>query len=354
MIFNRQIFPMLKIDKINIFKNNKYSFGIEYSINQLSTQSESKVREMLEFVENRIQIVFVVLHSDTESYLSQFQNNNIRHKTLKEFKVKNKHFVKEVSLGDFVRKSELSKIKSKGSNIERLMKFSGLDLIEIPPFTEQQEKMIKDMHLLAFLTYCNPEFAVTKYLHTKNSSLEYEPLFISGPTGLIPATEKQSFYTRSTQDLDRLVPYVGPAHYHGPSNPAPNGYIGWMSGHEKGQMGPPLTIRTVRNYKLVVEDDIYEFKDRLNDFEVEKTFSNDSTGTGLIKKTRSLTNFSKLIPKLQIQKKKASISIETIEKDQRSFFHGYGNDTFHISTSQASEEGKYHEKKYNNYLCHRF
>ena len=41
--------------------------------------------------------------------------------------------------------------------------------------------------------------------------------------------------------------WLGEVHYHGPENPGPNGYIGYMGGHESGDMGPYLTPSTVLN-----------------------------------------------------------------------------------------------------------
>ena len=62
----------------------------------------------------------------------------------------------------------------------------------------------------------------------------------------------------STGTVNRVVTetYSGPVHYHDSENPGPDGYIGWMAGHDPGEMGPQLQERQVRNRK-VISDSYY-------------------------------------------------------------------------------------------------
>ncbi len=80
--------------------------------------------------------------------------------------------------------------------------------------------------------------------------------YVTGRTLLRPPVQREIFYV---QDEDpnysriNLRPYSGPAHYHGPSLPAPSGYVGWMAGHMSDAMGPKLSVRSVPNHKVLVD-----------------------------------------------------------------------------------------------------
>ena len=66
-------------------------------------------------------------------------------------------------------------------------------------------------------------------------------------------SSNQMFYS----DTDNSV-WTGPVHYHGPQNPGPNGYVGYMAGEGGNDMGPTLTVKSVSNNII---QDFRKYKD---------------------------------------------------------------------------------------------
>jgi hypothetical protein len=86
-----------------------------------------------------------------------------------------------------------------------------------------------------------------------------------GEPVLGPPKYRKSFFVDDINFPDiNLMPYNGPAHYHSENNPGPRGYrdqvlsprtkrrgyVGWMGGHEKGEMGPRLRVSESLNQKI--------------------------------------------------------------------------------------------------------
>ncbi|HAI37942.1 MAG TPA: hypothetical protein DCM40_07360, partial [Maribacter sp.] len=62
--------------------------------------------------------------------------------------------------------------------------------------------------------------------------------------------------SRVYKDRETNQPYYGPVHYHGPSTPGPNGYVGYMAGYPGTDMGPRLRsidipVRKIQDFRLV-------------------------------------------------------------------------------------------------------
>lgn len=82
----------------------------------------------------------------------------------------------------------------------------------------------------------------------------------------------QTFYTtefnaagsaKPLSEIPNPVIWTGPVHYHGPQNPGPNGYVGYMAGTQD-DMGVPLISQTVFNgiiqdYREIIEIDKIDF-----------------------------------------------------------------------------------------------
>ena len=96
---------------------------------------------------------------------------------------------------------------------------------------------------------------------SRGGNLVYDTLLKRGATNKleVPLFRNTFYVNEQTDQGVSLEPYYGPVHYHDSSNPGPGGYIGWMAGHEGGQMGPRLETREIRNYKVV--SSIYDVED---------------------------------------------------------------------------------------------
>ena len=60
------------------------------------------------------------------------------------------------------------------------------------------------------------------------------------------------------KDYSTFSVWTGPVHYHGPQNPGPNGYIGYMAGESGNDMGPTLTAVAMSNNII---QDFRKYKD---------------------------------------------------------------------------------------------
>ena len=352
MLYNKQLLPLVTIKKVSVFKNNKFSYGVDFSLSRFSQETSEDFKNQIKNITDKLKIVFVVLHSETERYLAGFQSDALRHKALMEFKRDHSSFVKEISFTDFIQKSDSNTLNTAGSTTHQIQEFTGTEIIETEALSPRVENNINNVHLLSFLITQETERPPSKYVYTKGSNLEYE-LVLTRTTEnlLVPATLRKAFFIKSTIDPKIQKPYVGPAHYHDQSNPGPNGYIGWMAGHPKQQMGPPLEVREVSNYKITIEDDFFSYKAKIEKPEIPKTFSQATQGSGLIKHIKKEMNFSRVITKQEIKKQISIAAKSSLEKEGKSFFLGFGNKTLHLaSISQESNVPMSNSDiKHNNY-----
>ncbi len=86
------------------------------------------------------------------------------------------------------------------------------------------------------------------------------------------------YYFNATEDNAGEV-WHGPVHYHGPENPGPNGYIGYMAGTGGNDMGPELVRVTVPNGTLQDFREVVEVEKLIYDY---SKFSNYWTGDELL------------------------------------------------------------------------
>jgi hypothetical protein len=129
-----------------------------------------------------------------------------------------------------------------------------IDLLNNPVGDDAEE-----LNILAFsqvdLLKMKEDFGlrVVRPLAEIGSELIYENCLVRSERGqrsngylIVPET-RNIFFTAEG------IPYSGPAHYHSANNPGPNGYVGWMSGPEQGDMRDRelLSVREINNTKVV-------------------------------------------------------------------------------------------------------
>lgn len=129
-----------------------------------------------------------------------------------------------------------------------------IDLLN-DPFGEEAE----ELNILAFsqvdLQKMKEDFGLrtVRPLAQIGSELTYENCLVRSTIGQDANGQFVVPETRSIFFTVEGFPYSGPAHYHSAQNPGPNGYIGWMSGPNQGDMRDRqiLTVREVSNNKVV-------------------------------------------------------------------------------------------------------
>lgn len=172
-------------------------------------------------------------------------------------------------------------------------------------------------------------------------NMVYDLLLQKNDAGkLITPTELEAFFTEiEIQEKDsfnnpisslKQVPYYGPYHYHGESNPGPNGYIGWMAGHADGEMGAKL-IRRMVNYNKVIAKNFLNtegFNSGYNGY-VDYNFStsqnlvsaDSTTGDLLLQNLNSITNFlNEIENSSQRQEKIKNLSLASFKKKVSNLF----------------------------------
>jgi len=140
--------------------------------------------------------------------------------------------------------------------------------LDVPNYSKTENENI---HLISFFHLdvegymqqnninSNPE--EIESLDSIGGSLVYDHLLKKENNRLIIPSFRNIYFIETERNIETpsgtvnrtmIDAYSGPVHYHGPDNPGPNGYLGWMAGPPNhGQMGPPLQQRQVRNYKVI-------------------------------------------------------------------------------------------------------
>lgn len=342
--------PLVVIDKVKVGKSQNYSFEMSLSLSQITNLTREEYLDVLSGFSN-VNIVSVILKTNTEQFLPGFLETYSRPKTLQQFKVKNKDYVSEISVSEFIKTARQISKNSSTNSTQRLEKFSGTRTIEIPALSDLEESRVNNMHLLVFLQTQKSGKIVPEYMITEHSSTEYELILSRLSNGeLTPASKRSVFYATSLKNPDKMVPYTGAAHYHSQDNPGPDGYVGWMASHADGSMGQKLTVREVDNYKIINEKSLDQFNNGKAKTPLVKDFSSDATGTGLLIHAKSKLDFSKGVSKIRANTEIAASSLAVLEKQNKSFFMGLGNQTVHMNiAANSSNLQDYKKAKYDNY-----
>ena len=145
MLYNKQLLPLVTIKKVSVFKNNKFSYGVDFSLSRFSQETSEDFKNQIKNITDKLKIVFVVLHSETERYLAGFQSDALRHKALMEFKRDHSSFVKEISFTDFIQKSDSNTLNTAGSTTHQIQEFTGTEIIETEALSPRVENNINNV-----------------------------------------------------------------------------------------------------------------------------------------------------------------------------------------------------------------
>ena len=100
------------------------------------------------------------------------------------------------------------------------------------------------------------------------------------------------FYSNSDTDNVGEV-WHGSVHYHGPENPGPNGYVGYMAGANGTSMGPELQKATVPNSTLQDFREVIEVEKLIYDYSKFSSYwSSDELLINLLEKSNSTSLIS--------------------------------------------------------------
>ena len=345
MIYNRQNLPLINISKVKISRNPELNFNIDFNLSERSVQSIEDYKKTYEDLTGA-NIVFLILTTKTEDFLPGLQNVRTRHLALTEFINTNKKFVKEVPIAEVIKNGQTLKKEYVKKSIEKLLFTAGTQTFSINNLSEKEESEIKNVHLLSFIQLKNTSSDLETYIMTDGSDIQYELLLTQTANGLLPPAKRNAFFAKSNIDPNRSLPYNGPAHYHTSENPGPNGYVGWMAGHNPGQMGQELLVREIDNYKVVSDDLISQKKESKPIVEIPKSFSSSAVGTGLIKHDFKKSN---TLSKAEITASLLKASKTVLEKNKKSFFYSLGDKTMSIISSiPTNQQSSYSKSKYNN------
>ena len=149
-----------------------------------------------------------------------------------------------------------------------------------PPVSIRYEDLsTQNLHLVCFIDL---DLTGARPPHAANNNINYDLLLTRDTdTGRLDVPKEiSSYYINDPSNSSQIVPYHGPVHYHGPNNPAPDGYIGWMAGHADGEMGSKLeTVRTP-NYKIT--SDLKVFEDQITNSNTGQSTSGPSWSSDML------------------------------------------------------------------------
>ena len=255
MIYQDDIFPILTTSRITVSELDSSKIKVEFLLKSRENQSLSSWGSSEEYSQY-MRIHFFILDDLAASSLPLLINPASRYETMKELSRTAPHT--SLPFSEALRDEFFVSTPASDMSSDYYHDIYGEVFINTPRYMETDNEKI---HLISFI-----HLDVQRYMEDQGISLPasgQNPLQAIG-SGLVydlllERGEEQRlqvpifreiFYTKGSMDS-----YTGPVHYHGPENPSPSGYVGWMAGHGPGSMGPELASRRVRNYKVV--SDVY-------------------------------------------------------------------------------------------------
>jgi len=254
MKYNSNLFPAVQTKRVHVSSDtNKvditillYNQGDQISFNSFSQSS---------FVDKSF-LYMVLVDSEAEKYLPQFLNAHTRLGLLNKWdsinrKDKGNIIYTKIPMTEVLQNHnsiEFNQSDIQGRNNFEIMYETSISHNRISKI--QENRNLEKLHLLCFINNeIDDSLKSTKI--SFGTSASYDLLLSKTQTGILRVPEfRDVFYITNPGKSNHLQPYYGAAHYHGETNPGPNGYIGWMAGHEKGLMGEKLEVREVLNYKI--------------------------------------------------------------------------------------------------------
>ncbi len=263
--YGEDAFPIITTKRIRIVDSHQQKVKVEYALRlPQGIDSGTLLRDFSSIGD--IRIFFVILDDTSYSLITNLMNVRTRQAAIDMINREQQKLLAEDlnQLPSFAinriadSKAMASMAFEEVLQNQRTMRVSASDLggeyyhdvygeIEIPydPPTSYSEMSTNRLHLVSFFHVLVEE---DKYTDALGGGLVYDLLLERAENGrlTIPNFINAFFVDDPSAGM---IPYYGPAHYHGPNNSA-DGYVGWMAGHMEGEMGPRLTVHQVRNYKI--------------------------------------------------------------------------------------------------------
>lgn len=262
MIYQDTIVPALSIKKVHVSSRRNH-ISVDFALRPSSRESIMQMFGNNELSET-VRIYFVIL-DDTSAPAVQSLAYTIssRNQAMKSilfhggYNLMNKHAVASVSLGDVMRNQTTLEQTEGNLNDDFYNEMYSNIIIDYNPGTPYRLMETNNLHLVAFVGL---EIFPDQNAFDFGGPTSYELLLDKSINGRIlsPPMFRKIFYISDQQDPAYLAnlgfrasqPYSGIYHYHGEENPGAGGYIGYMAGHARGEMGPKLEVREARNYKI--------------------------------------------------------------------------------------------------------
>ncbi len=268
----------LQVKKIQILKNDNHDDSYRFkSYLSVHGVTENTIKTSGEVFEDLYVYFFVLNDNQYQQYYNLFSGKE-RLRLLKNLEDRN---FKNI-LGHqkkFYRKSLLEVVRENKPNLTKGHSVLDLDVI----ISCGSSKGTSSYHFLSFI-----DRAPSNTAPQSSGKIAYEKILersSSGRSFVSPKTREEFFIDDKSALRQDGQPYSGPYHYHSESNPAPDGYVGWMAGHPKDKMGFKLKKEEVKNYKI---QDLRNLKIDLKEvLQLKPKSLYQSTGTDLEKKTLS-------------------------------------------------------------------
>lgn len=284
----------LQIKKILVLKNqekdNSYRFkaffcimdtsGVELNLNNLPKQDyyvyffildDEQMRDFYKTISGPQRLRFL---------------KNIEDQSLKSV-IKNQKGVYKLSVSDLLKNKKFNRDTGNPSRLE-------FDIV-VPRTGRRQQT---GLHFVSFVDRTpSREKKLTTGPVVYEKILDFDQ---NTRTQRVPTKRHVFFIDDPKANTTNGMLYSGPYHYHSEDNPAPSGFVGWMAGHQSGEMGFKLQRREVKNYKVQDHRNLKIEIKKVTQLDPDIPFS--PTGTGLEGKTMNQV----------ISKKQSNFSIELI------------------------------------------
>lgn len=255
MIYQDDKFPILTTSRIIVSATDSSKVKVEFLLKSRENQSLSSWGSSEEYSQY-MRIHFFVLDDFTASSLPLLIDPTIRYETINELSQVAPHV--SLPFSEVLRDEFFVTTPASDMSGDYYHDIYGEVFIDTPRYMDTNNEKV---HLISFIhldvkTYMEDQgislpASDINPLQSIGSGLVYDLLLERGEDQKLQVPiSREIFYIKGSMES-----YTGPVHYHGPDNPGPSGYVGWMAGHGPGLMGPELESRRIRNYKIV--SDIY-------------------------------------------------------------------------------------------------
>ena len=271
--------PTISTKKIVLHDSSDFKIEIDY---KLSLRGQVNRSSDYNYTEKNLYF-FVLTESEMSKIIPPLRNRNTRSKMLSEIFNNNAMDLYSNQAAVYYSLSDLYSNSNKIVNNGNVQEFHDSVVISYDLNKKQKRKIdytlqnfnysfeilnTPKLHLVCFVDNSIDTLSLSPLMGDLNYDLLLEESSNQeGIVSLRPPKYRKSFFV---DDIDypsiNLSPYNGPAHYHSKSNPGRpgyrdsqissrsprRGYIGWMAGHPRGQMGPKLRVKESLNEKIQI------------------------------------------------------------------------------------------------------